>query len=269
MTKTNTKLSTKITQEQLLELKSETGESIAPTKPKTIKYNANEGKFYVETEEKDEDNKSIFKEIGDKIQVQICKAFNQVRSGFNEFDSYFSDERSRFNFNLYDRNNNGALVSSGRYAVVRDEKGNDTGERKIGDKTFNGLKFQKNLYVFYDNDLHKMYLGGAKSFNANKYLNSFASNDSFALYNTAIEKGIEAKNGGVKYFEINFKKEKSLDVQDAFKNVRKVTEYIDAYNKSIENQKKENNQSETDQVAADFEAFEAQREEPPLPEFDK
>ena len=211
-----------VSQEEMDKLKEMTGENTSsfPQVP-VLKFNSSEGEWYKnEFGERDEENKLIYEKIGESIEFQILCQRLQVTTKFGETPNLYSREYVSGRVDLIDSESK-EIVKSGMYAELKKDDEN--------------LVYNQVLYIHYEDKLWRMKLSGSKLTNWFAYQNAFKQNESKSQYITTASKGDAKENGGVKYFELKFKKGKEVDFKTVQEKVGEVNQYFLAIAEAIGN----------------------------------
>lgn len=154
--------------------------------PPLMKFDADKGQWMIETDERDKNEKPVYKAVGESIKMHIITTRKMVQSNFGNDKHYYSREFQNNYLELY--NENRELVWRGVYAELKNQA------------IYKELKFVQVLYVFAGKEnepkLYRIKLTGSKLINLFPYLNGF-KNDNPARYMTASGKGSQKQNGGV------------------------------------------------------------------------
>ncbi len=189
--------------------------------PKLIKFNAEDGNFYKESNSKSEDGKTIFDNLGESIDLQIITTRKMISGAWNQkskkSEPFYSQEFIDNYLTVFEKTDDGNKeVFKGLYSDLKK------------DKLYERIKFVQVLYVMYKDELCRIKLSGSKLSNIFSYLGSFI-NDNPAKYITTLSKGDTATNGSITYFQLNLVKGKRLEQDIIIKNVNAVNEYLGVY----------------------------------------
>jgi len=198
--------------------------------PKMLSFDAKTGMWSMETDDKDADGKSVYKEVGESLKLHIITTRKTVQSNFkNKELGYYSKEFLDDYFELLQKvDGEVRTIYKGQYSVLKNSQ-NPTAQL-----LFSKIQYNVILYVFAGANEQKLYrvkLNGSKLGKLFPYLNSFV-NESPAMYETTASKGSSASNGGVDYFELNFLEGKEIDQETIIKRVNAVNEYLQAYDQA-------------------------------------
>lgn len=188
-----------------------------PNFPDLIKFDAVDG-VWVISKGKDENDKTIFEPIGEKVELHIVnhRKTAQVKEG-DEITGYSREVQDNF-FEIKFKDGH---IESGIYKNLKD---------KYGDS----LIYTVILYAFYQDKLVRVKLSGGKLSKWFDYTKSFI-NDAIACWNTVMTKGhfIE-KTKMVKYYEIEINRgEEITDREIIIKRINDCNTYLQAYAQSL------------------------------------
>lgn len=199
-------------------LNKQTNFNTFPT-PKVLKYNAEEGLFYISTESKDENDRTIYKLIGENASIHIITTRKMMQGRYKtKFSNHYSREFMDDYLEVFDENKN--IVFKGLYSNLKNDE-----EHEL---LFSNLQFNCVLYCFYGEELCRMKLAGSKLGKLFDYQREL-SNDNPARYYTIVSQGPKQNSGGIDYFEINFNKGDEIEQQMVINRVNAVNGYITAY----------------------------------------
>lgn len=181
-----------------------------------LKFDGGEGMWKEETDEKDQDNKPVYKDLAPVIEFQIITTRVMVQSKFETEPRFYSRETQDNHFELLD--NDGNVVRSDNYQELKN--------------AFPNIVYIKVLYVYYNGKPYRVKLSGSKLTNLFAYQNQFR-NDNPACYLTKAGQGQKLKKGAVSYYELTFAKSKALtDWAMIAERVNGINEYLTIYNQS-------------------------------------
>ena len=146
--------------------------SILP-RPKFLSFNSVQGIWRVETDEKEEDGKSIYKEIGEKANMHIIAVRKLVESGGKKDDTkerYYSREFEGDDLQVF-RASDKQMVYSGTYDNLKNNPNNSI--------LFKELKFRSVLYVYAGTDpqIFRVKIKGSQLKNYFAYLKTFVDSN--------------------------------------------------------------------------------------------
>lgn len=221
--------------------------------PQKIRLNGDDGHFYISTNEKNENNKKIFKDLGLSIKIHFILTRKQITGSWNnameKFYQYYSQEFIDNFLILFDENK--TPVFKGFY---RELKENPNFAEKI---IFNNI-----IYCFLNDELCRLTLSGSKLGPLFEYQNMF-ENDNPAKYLTEIfsvqgQSVLTIKRK--KYFVPLFKKGEAIkDNQLIINRVNFVNEYLGAYYNA--NHKEENETINVIPLLNNYSQFQKEKEE--------
>jgi hypothetical protein len=224
--------------------------------PPLMKFDADKGQWMIETDERDKNEKPVYKAVGESINMHIITTRKMVQSNFGNDKHYYSREFQNNYLELY--NENRELVWKGVYAELKNQA------------IYKDLKFVQVLYVFAGKEnepkLYRIKLTGSKLINLFPYLNGF-KNDNPARYMTISGKGAKKQNGGVTYFELMFKRGDLVDQKLVIERVNQVNQYLGAYAQARANCQQPAGYLKTEPPIQN-EQLPPPAEEPPIPSDD-
>lgn len=186
-----------------------------------IKFNGETGLWEEQTDEKNEENKPIYKEIGETIIFQLITTRKMMQNKFSSKTRYYSREFQNTFLTIF----NGETkeeVFKGFYSDLKNEP------------LYNDLQYVQVLYVYYNGNPYRIKLSGAKLNNFFPYLNSFEMS-SPAMFMTIASRGeLVKQSAAVKYYVLDFIKGVEVEQGLIIQRVNKINNYLKDYNKKVQ-----------------------------------
>lgn len=214
-----------------------TGMSGSLPVPPRINFKGDEGIFYIDTGEKDNEGKPVKEPLGESIKLHIVMRKNMINSRYNPkaTTNYYSREFSGDMFDLYEKKGDSEAVNIGSYSWQGLKNSNNPTDQLLFEK----LQFNQALYAYLLNEnepkLVRLVINGSKFAYWFPYVQSF-QNSSPVLFETVLSKGKALSSGDIEYFELLFKKGEAVDKQLIIQRVTDVNSYIQAYQQAKQSQ---------------------------------
>jgi hypothetical protein len=223
-----------------------TGMARATPRPMNIRFDAVNGVWMREIDEKDgETGFNKWVEISEELKFHLITTRKQYRSDFNAQEKFYSIEFSGFKFQLLNANKEPIFEGTAK-------------ELKAMPELHKAVSFVQVVYAFVDVDgapiLHKVKLSGSNIVSFFPYLSSFGKDESSAAIYTVATKGTRMKSIGGNspsvpatiieieaytkelqagrkpklnlYYEIAFTKGDPIDQATIIQRVKDVNEYL-------------------------------------------